>query len=206
MLFGKDDLTGNFFVANEAFEANFPDLFDFQVYVLRADDVDVAAARSAVEGVAAQYPNAEVQDLAEFKQAQADQINQLLGLIYALLLLAIVIALIGIANTLALSILERRRELGLLRAVGMTRRQLRSAIRWESVLIAMLGTSLGALIGLLFGWVMVRALESEGFTELRIPIGQLVIIVVLAAVAGVLAATFPARRAAKLDILRAIGD
>ena len=204
VLYAKDELTGNFFIGNAAFEANYPDVFDFQVYVLRSPDVTPDQARVAVETVAADYANAEVQDLEQYKQAQADQINQLLGLVYALLGLAIIIALIGIANTLALSILERTHELGLLRAVGMTRRQLRAAIRWESVLIALLGTSLGAGVGLFFGWAMVRALRDDGFTELRIPTSQLLVVLVVAVAAGVLAATQPARRAAKLDILKAI--
>jgi putative ABC transport system permease protein len=206
VLYDKDELTGNFFIGNPAYEANFPDLFDFQVYVLRAPGVSVDEALTAVEAVAADYPNADVQDLEGFKQAQADQINQLLNLVYVLLALAIVIALIGIANTLALSILERTNELGLLRAVGMTRSQLRSSIRWESVLIALLGTGLGAVVGLFFGWVIVRALEDEGFTELRLPAGQLVVFLVVAVFAGILAAAQPARRAAKLDVLDAIAS
>ena len=206
VLYERDELTGNFFIGNPAYEANYPDLFDFQVYVLRAAGVSVDDALAAVEAVAADYPNADVQDLEGFKQAQADQINQLLNLVYVLLALAIVIALIGIANTLALSILERTNELGLLRAVGMTRSQLRSSIRWESVLIALLGTSLGAVVGLFFGWVLVRALEDEGFTELRLPAGQLVGFLVVAVLAGILAAAQPARRAAKLDVLDAIAS
>lgn len=204
VLYAKDELTGNFFIGNPAFEANYPDIFDFQVYVLRSPDASPEQARAAVEAVAADFANAEVQDLQQYKQAQYDQVNQLLGLIYALLGLAIIIALIGIANTLALSILERTHELGLLRAVGMTRRQLRAAVRWESVLIALLGTNLGAGVGLFFGWSMVRALRDDGFTQLRIPVSQLLIVAAVAVAAGVLAATQPARRAAKLDILRAI--
>ncbi len=205
VLYTKDELTGDFFIGNPAYEANYQDIFDFQVYVLRDPGASPDQARAAVEAVATNFANAEVQDLEQYKQAQADQINQLLGLIYALLALAILIALIGIANTLALSILERTHELGLLRAVGMTRRQLRTAVRWESVLIALLGTTLGAGVGLFFGWAMVRALRDDGFTELRIPVSQLLIVLVVAVAAGVLAATQPARRAAKLDILKAIG-
>ncbi|MDQ1444859.1 MAG: putative transport system permease protein, partial [Acidimicrobiaceae bacterium] len=123
---------------------------------------------------------------------------------YALLLLAVLIAVIGIANTLALSIHERTRELGLLRAVGMTRSQLRSTVRWESVIIALFGTVLGLVVGTFFGWSMVKALSEEGFSRFAIPVGSLATVVVLAALAGVLAAVFPARRSAKLDVLRAI--
>jgi putative ABC transport system permease protein len=128
----------------------------------------------------------------------------LLALVYALLGLAILIALLGIANTLGLSIYERTREIGLLRAVGMTRSQLRSAIRWESVIIALQGTVLGLAIGLFFGWVLVRALADEGLTVFRVPYGSLGLIFALAAVAGMVAAIGPSRRASKLDVLKAV--
>ena len=203
-IYERNELAGNLFVGYAAFEANYPNVFDFQVYVLGADAFTTAEVRSAVEAVAADYANADVQDLSEYKQGQADQINQLLSFVYALLFLAIIIALIGIANTLALSVLERTHELGLLRAVGMTRRQLRSSIRWESVLIALLGTALGAVIGVFFGWAIVEALRDEGFSELRLPFGQLLIAVALAVVAGVVAAALPARRAARMNVLGAV--
>jgi putative ABC transport system permease protein len=128
----------------------------------------------------------------------------MLRLVYVLLALAIFIALLGIGNTLALSIFERTRELGLMRAVGMTRRQLRSMIRWESVIIALQGTALGLLVGVFFGWALVLAMKSQGITTFSIPVRSLVIMVVLAAVAGVVAAILPSRRAAKLNILHAI--
>ncbi len=203
-VYERDELAGNVFIGNSAFEANYPSVFDFQVYVLGADGFTATEVRSAVEAVAADYANAEVQDLSEYKQGQADQINQILSFVYALLFLAIIIALIGIANTLALSVLERTHELGLLRAVGMTRRQLRSSIRWESVLIALLGTALGAVVGVFFGWAIVEALRDDGFSELRFPVGQLLIAVALAAIAGVVAATLPARRAARMNVLGAV--
>ena len=205
VLFADNDLTGgDYFVGNPAFEENVPDVFDTQVYVLRNPDFTTDEAVAAVESVAAGYANAEVQNLEEYKQSQADTINQLLNLVYALLALAIIIALIGIANTLALSTVERTREIGLLRAVGMTRRQLRRSIRWESVIIALLGTTLGLGVGLFFGWVIVQALADDGIGQLRIPIAQLAVVVVLAALAGVLAAANPSRRAANFTILRAI--
>jgi putative ABC transport system permease protein len=115
-----------------------------------------------------------------------------------------VIALLGIANTLALSVLERTREIGLLRAVGTSRAQIRAAVRWESVLIAMLGTTLGTAIGLGFSWALVRALGDQGIDRLSIPAVQLAVIVAFAAGAAVLAAVLPARRAARLDVLTAI--
>jgi putative ABC transport system permease protein len=139
-----------------------------------------------------------------YKQSRAKPIQQELMLVYALLALAILIALLGIGNTLALSIFERTRELGVLRAVGMTRRQLRAAIRWESVIIALQGTFLGLLIGVFFGWALVLAMKNQGITVFSLPVLNLVIVVLLAALAGVAAAILPSRRAAKLNILRAI--
>jgi putative ABC transport system permease protein len=116
----------------------------------------------------------------------------------------VLIALLGIANTLALSIHERKRELGLLRAVGMTRAQVRSSVRWESVIIAMFGTGLGLAIGTFLGWTMVKTIAEQGSSALVIPFGTLAIVAVIAALAGVGAALMPARRAARIDILTAI--
>ena len=130
--------------------------------------------------------------------------NQLLGLVTALLAMAILIALFGIVNTLGLSIFERTRELGLLRAVGMGRKQVKRMIRWESVIIAILGAMLGVVIGVCFGWALQQALAPQGVTELKIPVGQLILYVVFAGLAGVLAAIWPARRAAKLNVLESI--
>jgi putative ABC transport system permease protein len=203
-LYRRSDVGGQYVLSIAAFDANFNQHLDSSVFVSRADGVSAADARRAVEAVAKAYPNAKLQDQTEFKAAQAAQINQLLGLIYVLLALAVVIALLGIANTLALSIFERTRELGLLRAVGMTRRQLRSAVRWESVLIALFGTALGLAIGLFFGWALVRALEDEGFDKLTVPFGQLVFVVLIAALAGIGAAVWPGWRASRLDMLKAI--
>ena len=120
----------------------------------------------------------------------------MLGLFYALLMLAVVIALLGIANTLALSIFERTRELGLLRAVGMARSQVRSTIRWESIVIALFGTTLGLGIGTFFGWAIVQAMADQGIDTLTVPTTSLLVIAAIAAVAGALAAVMPARRAA----------
>jgi putative ABC transport system permease protein len=145
-----------------------------------------------------------VLDQDEYTADQLAFVDQILGLVYAMLVLAIVIALLGIGNTLALSIFERTRELGVLRAVGMTRRQLRSTIRWESVIIALQGTALGLVIGVFFGWALVEALSAEGLNTLSIPVPSIAAVVVLAALAGVVAAILPARRAAHLDVLKAV--
>jgi putative ABC transport system permease protein len=145
-----------------------------------------------------------IQDQAQFRQSQASQVNALLGLITGLLLLAILIALFGIVNTLALSIFERTREIGLLRAIGMQRRQVRAMIRSEAVIIAVFGAVLGLVIGVFFGWAMVMALKDQGITQLSVPGGQLIFYVLLAGFAGVIAAIWPARRASKLNVLEAI--
>jgi putative ABC transport system permease protein len=188
----------------DTFEANVTDVFDQQVYVTIADGVDAATATAAIESALEQWPNAELQDQARFKESITEEIDMMLNLIYGLLALAVIIALIGIANTLALSVHERTRELGLLRAVGMTRVQLRTAIRWESVLISLLGTALGVVLGVGGAWGITRALADEGVTTFVVPGAQLGTIVGLAVFAGVLAAVGPARRAARLNVLEAI--
>jgi putative ABC transport system permease protein len=150
------------------------------------------------------YPGPDLETRDQYKASTGQDINQFLNLVYVLLFFAIVIALFGIANTLGLSIIERTHELGLLRAVGMSRSQLRSSVRWESVIIALLGTVLGLLIGVGFAWAMVQALSDEGIDKFSLAPLQLVVIVVLAALFGILAAAWPARRAARLDVLRSI--
>ena len=143
-------------------------------------------------------------DKAEFLDMVNGELDMVLGVVYALLALAVLIALLGIANTLALSIHERTRELGLLRAVGMSRRQMRRVVRGESVMIALFGTVLGLGIGSFFGWAVVRALADQGFDEFTYPIGNLTVITAIACVAGAVAAIGPARRAARLDVLDAL--
>jgi putative ABC transport system permease protein len=158
-----------------------------------------------VQQLSAQYaPGAAVQDQAAYKTAQTKPITQLLALVYVLLALAIVIALLGIGNTLALSIFERTRELGVMRAVGMTRSQLRSTIRWESVIVALQGTLLGLVVGIFFGWALVRSQKNSGISVFNLPYQTLIIMIVVAGLAGVAAAILPSRRAAKLNVLRAI--
>jgi len=118
--------------------------------------------------------------------------------------MALIIAVLGIMNTLALSVHERTREIGLLRAVGMTRRQVRAMVRWEAVSVALLGAVVGLVLGTAFGWVTTRILADQGMSAFRVPAGQLAAAVVLALLAGVLAAVLPARGAARLDVLRAV--
>jgi putative ABC transport system permease protein len=198
----KQYMSSSYVLGMRAYDANFGDHLDSQVLVERAPGVSLSAARAAVERVTADYPTARVQDRAEYKQAQYGEINRTLGLVYVLLALAVLIALLGIANTLALSVLERTRELGLLRAVGMARRQVRAMVRWESVIIALFGTGMGLAIGLFFSWALVKAGPDQA--TLTVPLGQLVAITLVAALAGVVAAILPARRASRLDVLAAI--
>ncbi|MEA2687295.1 MAG: putative transport system permease protein, partial [Actinomycetota bacterium] len=195
-----------YIVGLDTYEANVTDQFDRQVFVKTADGVSAAQSKAALDTALERWPNGELQDQAAFKESITSQIDMILNLIYGLLGLAIVIALIGIANTLALSVHERRRELGLLRAVGMTRPQVRSAIRWESVMIALMGTFLGFVLAVAGSWGIVTAISGEEPMSLVVPPVQLTVIVVLASVAGVLAALGPARRAARLDILAAIAS
>lgn len=195
---------GHWMLSLEAFEANVPNQVDMQVLVQKASGVTMAEARTAVERETASYPGAQVLDRDEYKDEQLAFVDQLLGLVYALLALAILIAMMGIGNTLALSILERTRELGLLRAVGMTRRQLRSTIRWESVIIALQGAVLGLVIGLFFGWALVTAMSGQGLSMLSVPMANLGVVVVLAALAGIAAAVLPARHAAQMNVLESI--
>jgi len=155
------------------------------------------------DAVTDRYPTVEVQNQSQLKDQQEEQVNALLGLVYALLSLAIIVSLFGIVNTLALSIHERTRELGMLRAVGMSRRQVRSMVRYEAVITAMIGAILGTVLGVVFAALVSRPLADEGFT-LSYPIGTLITLLVLAALAGVLAAIGPARRASRLDVLRAL--
>ena len=170
-----------------------------------ADGISVAEGKAAVQQVGSRYGAPDVQDRKEFVDANGEQVDQMLGLIYGLLGLAIIIAVLGIANTLSLSIHERTRELGLLRAVGQSKSQLRSTVRLESVIISIFGTLGGVGLGTFLGWGVMRALKvSEGFGTFALPNTSLVVIFVLAMFAGVVAAVRPARRAARLDILSAI--
>ena len=168
------------------------------------EGVDPAAVREEVEEVTAAYPGTDVQDISELVQTVEDRIDGLLNILIGLLVLAIVIAVIGIVNTLVLSVIERTREIGLLRAVGMARDQVRGTVRREAVLVAVFGALLGIVMGVFFGWALVTALADEGIEVLVIPGVRLLVYVVIAAVAGVVAAVLPARRAARLDVLRAV--
>jgi putative ABC transport system permease protein len=176
---------------------------DSSLSILLAPGADAAAVHDAVDDAASAVPIVAVYDKAEFAESIRDQVNQLLFMIYGLLALAIVIAVIGIINTLGLSVIERTREIGLLRAVGMSRARLRRMVTLESVAIAVLGAVLGLVLGVVIGVLLQRAL-SDDLTSLGLPLGQLVVFLVIAIVVGVLAAVIPAIRAARLNVLAAI--
>jgi putative ABC transport system permease protein len=174
------------------------------VYVRLADGVDRSAVQPQLEQAVAAYPIVTLKDQGGFKDEQKAQVDQLLLLINALLVLSVLIAVLGIVNTLALSVIERTREIGLLRAIGMSRQQLRRMVRLESVVLSVYGATLGLVLGTVFGTSLTRALSGQGITELVVPGGRLLVLLGLAAVVGVLAAVWPARRAARLQVLDAI--
>ncbi len=163
-----------------------------------------AGVKERLEQVVADEPIVTVKDQQEFADEQRAPIDQFVLIIYALLGLALVIAVLGIVNTLALSVIERTREVGLLRAIGVSRRQLRRMVTLESVVISLLGTVVGVLLGTAFGIALMRAVRDQGLEVIAVPYGQMVLFLLLSVLVGVLAAVFPARRAARLDVLRAI--
>ncbi len=174
------------------------------VFLNLSPGADVATVRADIdELLTEQFPTVKSENQEELKDSIGEQLNALLGIVFALLALSVIVSLFGIVNTLALSIHERTRELGLLRAVGTSRRQVRRIVRYEAVITAMIGAVLGAVLGVLFAVVVSRPLADEGFV-LSIPIGQLITMLVLAGIAGVIAAIGPARRASKMDVLEAL--
>ncbi len=179
---------------------------DNYLLITRQPGSDAAAIRQAIETQTAEMPTVTVKDQEGFAEEQRAPIDSMLVIINALLGLALVIAVLGIVNTLALSVIERTREVGLLRAIGLSRSQLRRMIRLEAVAISMLGALLGVGMGVLFGLALMTSLRDEGLEVISVPSGQLVLYVVASAVVGILAAVFPARRAARLDVLRAIAS
>jgi putative ABC transport system permease protein len=162
-----------------------------------------AASDKALERALAPFADAKLQTKAQFQSDQTAWVDQILGIFYVLLGLAVIVSLFGIVNTLALSVLERTRELGMLRAIGMSRRQVRRMVRHESVVTALIGATLGIGVGLFLAGLATAALSGEGL-RFAVPVGSLVAFCVVAAIAGMLAAIGPARRAARLDPLRAL--
>jgi putative ABC transport system permease protein len=190
-------------VGTAGYSALFPKPQTFMVVARAQSGADVAATQKAIEAALASAPTAEVQTAAEYKESTVDLVNQLLTLVYGLLALSVIISLFGIVNTLVLAVYERTREIGLVRAIGMSRGQVRATVRYESVITSIIGAIMGIVVGILFAWVVTTRFAGQGIT-FSVPVGQLVVFLVLAVVVGVIAAILPARRAARIDILQAI--
>ena len=191
---------GGVLASNASLEADW-DAKDIAFLLVAGDDPETVT--KGEEAALAGFPVAKPQTIEGFKDEQNKQVDALVGLVYALLSLSVIVALLGIVNTLALSVHERTRELGLLRAVGMSRRQVRRMVRAESVITAAIGAVLGIVLGIAFAAIVSRPLAEDGFV-FELPVVTLITVVVIASIAGVLAAIPPARRAAKVDVLRAV--
>jgi putative ABC transport system permease protein len=204
-LYEENALTGDYIVGLDTYNANFADETDFMVFLKLAPGADLRTVQASVRTVVdANYPSIKVQDRDEYIGDVKQQVNQFLSLITALLALAVVIALLGVLITMLLAVFERTHELGLLRAVGMARRQMRSMVRWEAAIVSIYGAILGLTLGVFFGLALTGALSDQGVTQRVVPVPALVILATVIAVLGVLAAIYPARRAARLNVLDAV--
>ena len=197
-----DDSFGQFFVSLPEYERDFTTQQDTVILARAGPGVSPDEAKAVAERDLKDFPNLDVRTKAEYKDFIASQINGFLRLFYVLLAMAVIIAIFGIVLTLALSVFERTREIGLLRAVGLSRRSVRAMIRWEAIIVALIGALVGLVLGVFLGAVSVSAIPE--FKALAIPWGSMVVFLVVAGVFGVLAAILPARRAARLNILEAI--
>jgi putative ABC transport system permease protein len=202
-IFMPNALIGSFLVSDQFYRAHFDNPLPIAVLIRSAGGAS-PASKAAVEAGLRAYPNLTIQTHAEFKQAQSKQVNQLLGIVYVLLALAVLVALIGIVNTLILSVFERTHEIGLLRAVGMRQRQVRTMIRSEAVILSVFGAVIGVVVGTVLGVAFAASLKQQGINQIVIPFSSLAVFLVIAALLGLGAASWPARRAAKLDVLAAI--
>lgn len=205
-IYSDDETLGDYLVSTAAWAPHYPQAVDKTVAIKLAPGVSMAEGTAAVQKAVAQFGNPPVEDRAQYAASASSGVTTFLNVIYALLALAIIIALMGIANSLSLSVYERTRELGMLRAVGLTRRQTRRMVRGESVIVALFGTLGGLGLGLLLGWALVHGSPSGSSVTFSAPILQLAIIAVVGALAGVLAAARPARRAGRIDVLAAIAQ
>ena len=200
----KGGVLGEVAVTQAVMARDFGQTQDQTDFVLVAPDADPDKVQTLLTaGAEAAFPTTEVLNQEELKNDREEQVNQLVALFYVLLGLAVLVSLFGVANTLSLSIHERTRELGMIRAIGMSRRQVRTMIRYEAVITALIGAILGMVLGLIFASLMAEPLKDEGFT-LSYPVGSLILLLVFAALAGVVSAIVPARRASRLDVLEAL--
>jgi putative ABC transport system permease protein len=203
-VYADNQLLGSWLMPLAQFESHFPAAKLDDVVLVDMKPGSGPAGTAQIAELTKQYPSIKVQDKTQLEAQQRNSVNQLLSLFTALLVLALLIAFLGIANTLALSILERTRELGILRALGMSRRRLRAAVRWESVILSAVGAIEGLVFGVVAGVAVISALRTQGIHDLVVPWVRLIVYLIVACVLGVGAGAFPARRAAKLRILSAI--
>jgi putative ABC transport system permease protein len=206
---GIYDRTGGFidgeYIVSQAAQAAFDGTrLDSSALVLLDKGADRATVQKSIKAALRNHPDAKIQTQQEFEDTASGTIDKLLIFVTVMLLLAVVIALLGIVNTLALSVFERTRELGLLRAVGMTRPQIKAMVRWESVVISLIGAIAGAALGTGFGIALARALKDDGIKAIVVPYANIGLYIGAAAVAGVIAAIGPARSASKVDVLKAV--
>jgi putative ABC transport system permease protein len=199
-----DELAGKYTVSRDLTKDTTVITFDLGVYIKIKSGVSDESARTALQAAVDKYGQGTLLSKREYIDSQSGQINQLLGLIYGLLFLSVIIAIVGIIITLLLSVFERQREIGLLRAVGMTKSQVRTTVRWESVITSLLGAVVGIVLGVGLGWVIVYALRDQGLSSFSVPVGPTVSILIMAFVIGVLAAVYPAWRATRVNLLAAI--
>ncbi|MFE7419597.1 ABC transporter permease [Rhodococcus sp. NPDC057529] len=207
-VFEDNQLVGDWLVSDDVYRQVMPaaTIPDLAVLIDAKPGADLTQLRADLESATKQFVVVQVQDREQFKGTQGQQIDTLLAILYGLLALAVVIAILGIINTLALSVVERRREIGMLRAVGMQRSQMRRTIYLESMLIAVFGAAVGVLLGIAFGWGFVSTLKDQGLDQVTVPWGQVVAMLLGSGVVGVLAALWPASRAARTRPLEAIAD
>jgi putative ABC transport system permease protein len=203
-IYAANQVVGKLVVDLPTYDAAGAPKLDQYVYVTLAPGVDATAVRAAMQTVVDAYPVVTLKDQGEFKDEIKGQVDQLLLLVNALLALSVLIAVLGIINTLALAVIERTREIGLLRAVGMSRAQVRRMIRLEAVVVSLYGAALGLVLGTVFGVGLAHALAGQGIDVLAVPYARLLEFLVVAGLIGVLAALWPARRAARLQVLTAI--
>jgi putative ABC transport system permease protein len=199
-----DDIAGKYTVSRDLIKDSTVINFDLGVYIKLKSGVSDQAARSVLQAAVDKYGQGTLLSKREYIDKQSGSINQLLGLIYGLLFLSVIIAVVGIIITLLLSVFERQREIGLLRAVGMTKSQVRTTVRWESVITSLLGAVVGIVLGVGLGWVIVYALRDQGLSSFSVPVGTTVSILIMAFIIGVLAAVYPAWRATRVNLLSAI--
>ena len=203
-IYTYDEIAGKYTVSRDLIKDSSVISFDLGVFIKLKPSVSDESARSELQAAVDKYGQGTLLSKREYIDSQSGSINQLLGLIYGLLFLSVIIAVVGIIITLLLSVFERQREIGLLRAVGMTKSQVRTTVRWESVITSLIGAVVGIVLGVGLGWVIVYALRDQGLSSFSVPVGSTVSILIMSFVIGVLAAVYPAWRATRVNLLAAI--